>query len=779
MASSLLLNTTTASAATTKASGGRPRHATQPEGKLIPATMEIDEEGNPSFFYPESTPQKRAPKIVTPRYVMDRLAIHKNNQSASSRTVTTAQQRQHADDPAEQRCHEDDDENASLTSKGSISKLKLKLRLKGNRKKDKEGSKAPPLSPLRMSRAANKAVNQRDDGGLHRISSDTGTDSTRSLSSRTTDDLFDQQQMQMQGPPNFAASSFPVPVEDYPSAVPPSQAQKEEQVRAPLSIDVPSVVSASPDAAAEERPPQIASLKSAMEQAGLVSSKARRAVAPALQQKRPKSKNLVSAVRPGSTRSSAAADQMSVASHQSRSSRRPSSTRSVASSSKSVISTTSSNHPGNKDFKVFLLLLHPRSKIFELIQLYFNPTTTTIRDVIRMIPANATEAALGVQEYNGLCRPKAEDKDDREIANLDLLVQNHDNMKNSAQVVREEILVAVPVGYSVNKISKLSQQILANPRIQKLLKNSDPLAAKAKRKKSSSRKDSSSRRSSRSSSSRKVSVKVDNVSSPSTLSVQCAMENAAAAASAANAAVHELHLPNHRGSSLMAAAGKKYRYPQGRRVSDAGSSSHYDPNTSGIADCSMSLESALQSVDSSFVTKTDCSFTDASDASYSMRSYGNQSYEQSVDESYSTWSKSLDTSFQAGPAYTSRGGAVNASFAHAVNASVSGIAPVRRTTKRQMRMIRRAVVCVVGVLTVPYFSDASGYAMRHGRVNALLENPFGMTGLIQVVIAFLVLVKLQFLCTMPPKPLSRGAVTQCPFMKMRASILAAHSQSQR
>lgn len=758
MASSLLLNTTTASAATTKASGGRPRHATQPEGKLIPATMEIDEEGNPSFFYPESTPQKGAPKIVTPRHIMDRLAINNSNRSASSRTVTAVQQ-QHADDQSE-RYHEDEDENGSLTSKGSISKLKLKLRLKGSKKK--ESSKAP-LSPLRMSRAANKAVNQRDDGGvlnkggLHRNSSDTGTASTRSLSSRTTDDLFDQQQYA----PSSAAT---VSVEDD------SSVHREEKAKAPLSIDIPSTAVVVP----EETPPQIASLKSAMETAGL-SSKTRRAVAPALQQKRPKSKNLVSAVRPGSTRSSAA-DQMSVASHQSRSSRRPSSTRSAASSSKSVFSTTSSNHPGNKDFKVFLLLLHPSSKIFELIQLYFNPTTTTIRDVISMIPANATEAALGVQDYNGLCRPQAEDKDDREIANLDLLVQNHDNMKHSAQVVREEILVAVPVGYSVHKIAKLSQQILVNPRIQKLLKNSDPLAAKSKRKKRSSRKDGSSRRSSRSSSSRKVSVKVDNVSSP-TMSVQCAMENAAAAASAANAAVHELHLPNHRGSSLMAAAGKKYRYPQGRRISDAGSNSQYDPSN---ADCSMSLESALRSVDSSFVTKTDCSFTDASETSYSMRSYGNQSYEQSVDDSYTTWSKSLDTSFQAGPAYT---GAVNASFANvnasfAVNASMSATAPLRRN-KRQMRMIRRAVVCVAGVLIVPYFSDASGYAMRHVRVDALLENPFGMTGLFQVVVAFFVLVKFQFLCTMPPKPLTRGAVTQCPFMKLRASILAAHSQGQR
>ena len=222
----------------------------------------------------------------------------------------------------------------------------------------------------------------------------------------------------------------------------------------------------------------------------------------------------------------------------------------------------------------------------------------------------------------------------------------------------------------------------------------------------------------------------------------------------------------------MAVAGKKYRYPQGR-----GSSNQYDPNNTSVTDCSMSLESALRSVDSSFVTKTDCSFTDASETSYSMRSYGNQSYEQSVDGSFSTWSKSLETSFQ-GVAYTPKVGSANMSFSHAVNTSVSGIAPVRRT-KRQIKMIRRVVVCVVGVLTVPYFTDSNGYAMRSDRVDDLLENPFGMKGLFQVIIAFLVIVKFQFLCTMPPKPLTQNATTKCPFMKMRASILAANSQSHR
>lgn len=841
-----LINTTT-----------RPRHATQPDNELLPATMEMDDEGNPSFFYSENTPRKGSPKIVTPRSVLDRLALTRagssshhhrppmNKVPAKPLQVENEQQRQQQqqnivslhdsmvkDHQKLDIYQDDEDENQSLTSRGSL-RMKLKLRLKGQKNKGekKKSSKhngadqkskeertaTTPLSPLSLSRH-NKTMATKAELlpppkklAFHRRSSRAGTESTRSLSSRGGFSVADGLVQEPRYSSSSSISSFKAQDRVFGAAL--MQERVEMNTRgAPLSVQIPAMIEGTATGQitpmAPETPPALASLKSAMASAGAGLSnnndkaraaetppalaslksamdshnKARQAIVPALQQQRPKTRNLVSAIKPSSTRASStkvSTDEPSVAS---RSSRRPSSTKSVVSSSTSVCSTTSSNHPGNKDFKVFLLLLHPSSKIFELIQLYFNPTTTTIRGVINMIPANATEPALGAQDYTGLCRSSDDEVEEQEIADLDLLVQNHDNMKNSAQVARGEILVAIPIGYSAKKIAKLSQQILVNPRICRLLeKSNDPTAPKQTRKKKSSRSSKDGRRrrcSARSSSSRKVSVKVveDNGSpggmpSP-TMSVQHAMEKAESAAAAANAAVHELHLPNHRGKSLLAAAGKQYRYPQGRRNSESGIGRH--PSTPGT-DCSMSVESALRSMDSSVATKTECSFTDASDASFSMKSYDNQSFDQSsVGESYSTWSKSLDTSFAGG------GGMVYSARAAtplvAASVSVENVAPTRRR-KRQMKLIRRVTVCVVAVMTVPYFLDTNGFAMRNIRVDNVLQLPFGMAGLIQFFCVFLVLVKLQYLCTIPPSQSSR-AVAKCPFMKLRASMLAAHSQNQ-
>jgi len=625
-----------------------------------------------------------------------------------------------------------------------------------------------PLSPLRLGQHNKAHKNNNDNGKTKspRRPSNT-TESTRSMSSRTFSDTTDEDE-------TTAIRNLSVQI----SA---SQSSSSSKIAAALT----------------ETPPAIPTLKSAMEQEV---HKSRRALvmAPTLLQ-RPKTRNLVSAVKPSSTKNglvvtttntdTTSSDSYSIGSTKSRK-RRPSSTKTttaavavVPSSSRSVTS-ISSNHPDNMNFKVFLMLLHPSSKIFELIQLYFNPTTTTIRDVLHMIPTNATEQALGVQEYTALCRSETDFPEEFEIDNLDLLVQNHDDMGKSAQIVRGEVLVAIPKGYSARKIAKLSRKILANPRICKLLKNSDPITVADKKKKRRTKK-SCSRRSHKMDHSHKVSVKVvdspdtqkqvqayTNMPSP-TMSVQQAMKKAASAAAAANAAVQELHLPSHRGGSLLSAAGKKYRYPQGRPSSSS--------NTIA-ADCCLSLESPYnknnRSMDSSMMSTSDCNTSRASDNSYSYATYdGKSQASYSVDESYSTWSKSLDTSF-AGAAnasmisYQSRMAEAMQSSRRTRMISASAPAPVPRRRNRK-RMVRRVAALVVGIVltVVPYFTDEQGYSMCEGRVDAMLEQPFGMKGLFQFVVIFVVLVKLQYLITMPPSA-ANNKVSKCPLIKMRASILA-------
>lgn len=128
-------------------------------------------------------------------------------------------------------------------------------------------------------------------------------------------------------------------------------------------------------------------------------------------------------------------------------------------------------------FKVFLLLIQPKSKIFELIQVFYTPSETTIGDLLAMIPTNATEPALGTQQYAGFCRPK----DGDEIINTSLMASSHNSEADCAKITLGEILVAIPVGYNGAQCAAISQPILANRKILKLLKRSDPLAPKRKK----------------------------------------------------------------------------------------------------------------------------------------------------------------------------------------------------------------------------------------------------------------------------------------------------------
>jgi hypothetical protein len=140
-------------------------------------------------------------------------------------------------------------------------------------------------------------------------------------------------------------------------------------------------------------------------------------------------------------------------------------------------------------FKIFLLLIQPKSKIFELIQVIYAPSKTTIGGILEMIPANATEPALGSQAYAGLCRPK----DGNEITEINQMASSHNSEAECAKICLGEILVAIPVGYSGEQCATISKPILTNPKIVKLLKKSDPLAPKRRKSSSSIRRNSSRR----------------------------------------------------------------------------------------------------------------------------------------------------------------------------------------------------------------------------------------------------------------------------------------------
>lgn len=152
-----------------------------------------------------------------------------------------------------------------------------------------------------------------------------------------------------------------------------------------------------------------------------------------------------------------------------------------------IVSAPSTSTPApvarDEAFKVFLLLIQPKSKIFEIIQVFYSPRDTTVRNILEMIPLNATEPALGSQEYSSLCRPK-----DGKPIDVDVMASSKSgNNKDCARIVKGELLVAIPNGYSGSLCARISTPILSNPKVRKLLERSDPLAPKRKKKRLSRR----------------------------------------------------------------------------------------------------------------------------------------------------------------------------------------------------------------------------------------------------------------------------------------------------
>ncbi|KAL7562389.1 hypothetical protein ACA910_020537 [Epithemia clementina (nom. ined.)] len=145
--------------------------------------------------------------------------------------------------------------------------------------------------------------------------------------------------------------------------------------------------------------------------------------------------------------------------------------------------TTSSNSASLSNTVIFLLLLDPKSKFFELIRVQYPPASTTIGDLLAMIPQNATEPALAEQRYNGVIRPRSYARawtDKKQLASATPNQSNKDtNPSASAGIEPGEILIAIPYEYATKYVCRLGRQILANSRIQSLLETIETSAATA------------------------------------------------------------------------------------------------------------------------------------------------------------------------------------------------------------------------------------------------------------------------------------------------------------
>ena len=121
--------------------------------------------------------------------------------------------------------------------------------------------------------------------------------------------------------------------------------------------------------------------------------------------------------------------------------------------------------------RIFLLLLEPNKKVFELIQVEYDTQTATIGYVLGLIKLHASEESLLRQKHVGLIRPR----DDIELTDLTMLATSQGRIKHG------EVLIPLPEDCRSSKCRRLAKTILKTPNVVKLLSKEQPLASRPRR----------------------------------------------------------------------------------------------------------------------------------------------------------------------------------------------------------------------------------------------------------------------------------------------------------
>jgi hypothetical protein len=98
--------------------------------------------------------------------------------------------------------------------------------------------------------------------------------------------------------------------------------------------------------------------------------------------------------------------------------------------------------------QVILLLMDPKTRRFELLQLEFDSNKALASDVLLQIPLSVTEEQLRKQKYNGVC--------DR--SGLEMI----GSMRLSEFCKTNEVILAIPEGMLAKECARLSRPILSD-----------------------------------------------------------------------------------------------------------------------------------------------------------------------------------------------------------------------------------------------------------------------------------------------------------------------------
>lgn len=119
-------------------------------------------------------------------------------------------------------------------------------------------------------------------------------------------------------------------------------------------------------------------------------------------------------------------------------------------------------------FYIFVLLLRPITKSFELIHFQYPPSTTTFGNIMEFIPLYATEVEMAAQKYTGFTRPQHNRSSNKTKAPK--CFTDWSALAQESGVTCGEILVAIPEGYTSEQVVSVSSSILSYRGVRRALK---------------------------------------------------------------------------------------------------------------------------------------------------------------------------------------------------------------------------------------------------------------------------------------------------------------------
>jgi len=120
----------------------------------------------------------------------------------------------------------------------------------------------------------------------------------------------------------------------------------------------------------------------------------------------------------------------------------------------------SESEPVGDPIAIVLLLMDPKTRRFELLQLEFDTTKATVSDILQQIPISATEESLRTQSFEIVC-------------DIEGLEYDHDKSL-SHYLDDNAVIITVPKSNHANgpeHAAKMARPILRDPKVQEMLKS--------------------------------------------------------------------------------------------------------------------------------------------------------------------------------------------------------------------------------------------------------------------------------------------------------------------